>query len=132
MPLQQNSALNVLETLKELEQKIGELRASVEASIRRSERRYMFGAHCYVHFDKAKIQDQIPKGYENSPNLNAGNVVAVDYRTKKVTVNCGSVTDYHTGEEVWFEFELSIFDVYVPKEYESETEDSQGPNYTSD
>ena len=132
MPLQQNSALNVLQTLKELEKEIRVLRLTVENSIKRSERRFMFGANCYVEFDLAKVQDQIPKEYQGLKDLNGGHVVAVDYRTEKVTVNCGSILHCHNGKEDMFEFELSIDDVYVPKDYESEDEDSDRFDLNSD
>ena len=56
--------------------------------------------------------------------ITRGRVVAVDYHTEKVTVDCASILEYDNGKEIFFEFVLDIKNVYVPKDYESEVDES--------
>ena len=137
MPLLHNRVYEVLRTIRELERDLQDLRETIEASNRRTNRRAVFCAHMLVHFEKERIIDQIPEFYREN-DVSAGRVVAVDYRTEKVTVDCGSVTGDFFGNgtvTVPLVFELDIQDVYVPREYESDCDgdfDNSDHGFNSD
>ena len=126
MPILHNRAHKVLKQIIELQEDLADLCLNVEESIRRSARRAVFGANTPVEFDYESVKDQIPAFWRRN-RITKGIVVAVDYRTEKVTVNCGSLRNEHTGETTIFEFVLDIQDVWVAKDYESERDDE--PNF---
>ena len=135
MPILHNRTNKVLKTIIKLQNEFSELRQTVEASTRCSARRTVFGANTFVQFDCERVKDQVPESQREN-EINCGRVVAVDYCTEKVTVDCGSlVVDSGTGEEIFFEFVLDIQDLYyVPRDYESEVDDEPGfdRGYNSD
>ena len=65
--------------------------------MRYSNRRAVFGANTLVEFDYECVKDQVPD-YWKGNKIQSGLVVAVDYRTEKVTVDYGSVLHYDTGK----------------------------------
>ena len=120
MSLMHNSAKHVLKRLIELETHVRELRESVQVSIRRSERRApVFGANSVVGFDPECVRDQLPEKIKNN-KYERGIVVAVDYRTETVTVDCGSIIEFGDNEIIYLVFELDFKDVFVPPNYHSD------------
>ena len=51
------------------------------------------------------MRDQLPEKIKNN-KYERGIVVAVDYRTETVTVDCGSIIEYGVNEIIYLVFEL--------------------------
>ena len=99
--------------------------------MRHSNRCAVFGTTTLIEFDYECVKDQVPDFWKGN-KITRGSVVAVDYRTKKVTVNCGSILHYDPEKKTFWN--LCIKDVHVPIDYESERDDEPGfdHGYNSD
>ena len=117
MPILHNRAYEVYEQIIQLQEDLAELRSNVEDSIRRSDRRAVFCAKMPVEFDYESVKDQIP-AFSKKNRITRGTVVAVDYRTEKVTVNCGSVGYIGTEGKTALELVLDIEDVWAARSFD--------------
>ena len=127
MPILQNRAYEVLQKIVEHENDRAELCQTVQASMRSSARHAFFVLMLSLNLTKnvSKIR------FWN--HSRRGRVVAVDYCTEKVTVDCTSILEYSNEKETFFELVLDIKDVHVPKDYESKVDKSGSDRgYNSD
>ena len=132
MPILHNRTYEVLQKIIKLENDLAELCRTVQGSMRRSDKCVVFCANARVEFDKECVKDQLPEAFKGM-EITRGHVVAVDYRKEKVTVDCGSILEYGTRKETFFEFVLDINNVYFPKDYESKVDASESDRgYNSD
>lgn len=123
MVLLHRRAHEVLQTLREIESNVRDLRSEVENSMRRNDKRgKIFAPFAAVNFS-VSVQDQLPESLKGT-KFTGGVVVAVDYRTQKVTVNCGSTESFdpHTIHE--FDFVLDFDDVFINWSYDTELDES--------
>ena len=73
------------------------------------------------------MRDQLPEKIKNN-KYERGIVVAVDYRTETVTVDCGSIIEYGVNEIIYLVFELDFKDVFVPPNYYSDYNEPDSDN----